>query len=219
MKLPYPLRRTRVKICGLTRAQDAIDAVSFGADAIGLVFYRPSPRFIEIEKAQEVVKALPAFVTVVALFVDASPSEVQAVLDRVNIGLLQFHGDESPEYCESFQKPYIKAFRMRPDLDLDAAFKAYRGACGFLLDAWHPDEKGGTGERFDWARVPKNMTESLILAGGLLPENVAEAMETVRPFGLDVSSGVETQKGIKNAEKMSAFFHEVYQFDYRQFSE
>lgn len=190
-------------------------AVRLGADAIGLVFYPASPRNVSVAAAREITAALPAFVTVVGLFVDETGTRVREVLDGVRIDLIQFHGDEAPAYCASFGRPYIKALRMRAEFDLPAAMAAHAGASGFLLDAWHPDAKGGTGSRFDWSLIPERYAGALILAGGLEPGNVAEALATVRPYALDVSSGVETAKGIKDAGKMAAFLKEVQQFDYR----
>lgn len=211
---PYPSRRTRVKICGLTRPGDARDAVLLGADAIGLVFYPPSARYVNPEQAAAIVAALPPFVTVVGLFVDAEPTWVRDILARVRVDLLQFHGDEAPDYCGSFGRTWIKALRMAPGLDLAGTLASYPGAAGFLVDAWHPDAKGGTGERFDWKRVPANLAGRLILAGGLTPDNVLEALRQLRPYALDVSSGVEAAKGIKDAGRMAAFLNTVHHFDY-----
>lgn len=219
MKIPYLSRKTRVKICGFTRPDDAVAAANLGADAIGLVFYPPSPRHVDVDRAQSIVAALPPFVTVVGLFVDEETAGVQRILERVHIDLIQFHGDEGPDYCAGFGKPYIKALRMRPGLDLPAAMKAHEGASGFLLDAWHPDAKGGTGSRFDWSLIPEDRAGSLILAGGLEPGNVGEALRTVRPYAVDVSSGVEAAKGIKDAGKMAAFLNEVQQFDYSHYAD
>ncbi|MGZ8242728.1 MAG: phosphoribosylanthranilate isomerase [Methylomagnum sp.] len=209
------IRRTRVKICGFTRPADAVAAVRMGADAIGLVFYPPSPRHVSVEIARAIVTALPPFVTVVGLFVDEDPETVLGVLDQVRIDLLQFHGDEDPAYCTAFAKPYIKALPMKPGVDLAATMAAHGKASGFLLDAWHPDAMGGTGSRFDWNLIPPEHADALILAGGLEPGNVAEALRTVRPYALDVSSGVEAAKGIKDADKMAAFLTEVQRFDYQ----
>jgi len=218
-KIPYLFRRTRVKICGFTRPQDALAAVRLGADALGLVFYPPSPRHVGIEQARAIVAGLPPFVTVVALFVDAAAARVAEVLGAVRIDLLQFHGDEDAGYCGAFAKPYLKAIRMRPGLDLAGAMAQYREASGILLDAWHPDAQGGTGERFDWDLVPAESARTLTLAGGLAPGNVAEALRTVRPYALDVSSGVEAGKGIKDAAKMAAFIQAVHLFDSNQYAD
>jgi phosphoribosylanthranilate isomerase len=216
VKIPYPPHRTRVKICGLTRPEDAAAAAGLGADALGLVFYAPSPRHVHIERARAVIAAVPPFVTIVGLFVDEDPQTVREVLRAVRIDLIQFHGDEPPDYCEGFGKPYIKAIRMRPDLDPAQLMAEHRAASGFLLDAWQADAKGGTGHCFDWERVPPECAGSFILAGGLEPGNVAAALAAARPYALDVSSGVEAAKGVKDAGKMAAFLREVQQFDVRQ---
>ncbi len=206
--------RTRVKICGFTRDEDARTAAMLGVDAIGLVFYPASPRNVNVKQAQVIVEALPPFVTVVGLFVDERPEAVQAVLNQVRIDLLQFHGEESPDYCESFSRAYIKAIRMRPGVDLLKLASDYGSACGLLLDADDPSCKGGTGTSFDWAMIPAGCPLPVILAGGLKPENVGAALGQVRPYGLDVSSGVEAAKGIKDKDKMAAFLKEVQDFDH-----
>lgn len=185
-----------------------------GADAIGLVFYPPSPRHVAVSLAAELVAALPPFVTVVGLFVDPEERQVRDVLDHVRIDLLQFHGDESASLCECFGKPWIKALRVRPDLDFSSVMAGYAGADGFLLDAWRPDAMGGTGHSFDWTLIPPDRADSVILAGGLTPANVTEALRAVRPYALDVSSGVESdEKGIKDLARMAAFLEEVHRFD------
>jgi phosphoribosylanthranilate isomerase len=205
--------RTRVKICGITRVEDALAAAGAGADAIGLVFYARSPRAVAIEQARAIVAALPPFVSVVGLFVDARPEAVRAVLDALPIDLLQFHGDECSADCSGFGRPYLKAISMRADLDVNAYARAYPDAAGFLLDAHQDGVPGGTGQRFDWAQVPRDFERPLILAGGLEPGNVAAAIRRVRPYGVDVSSGVELSKGIKDAAKISAFLTEVQRVD------
>lgn len=210
---PYRHPRTRVKICGFTRPADALTAVQLGADALGLVFYPPSPRAVSIEQAQAIVATLPPFVTVVGLFVDATAEEIREVLAAVRIDLLQFHGDEPAANCRGFGKPYIKAIRMAAEVDLAALARTYHDAAGLLLDAWHADAKGGTGQAFDWSRIPAQCPLPIVLAGGLHPGNVAQALATARPYALDVSSGVESAKGIKDAAKMAAFLNEVYQFE------
>ncbi len=197
--------RTRVKICGFTRVDDAVAAASLGADAIGLVFYPPSPRNVGIEQAAAIVQALPAFVTVVGLFVDAEPNWIREVLAGVRIDCLQFHGDESAQACRMYGKSYIKAIRMRPDIELSTLEAEYADAAGLLLDAYHPGMQGGTGSGFDWERIPSQRSMPMILAGGLSPENVGLAVQQVRPYALDVSSGVESGKGIKDALKMAEF--------------
>lgn len=206
--IPHPLR-TRVKICGLTRSEDAQIAGHLGADALGLVFYPPSPRNVSLEQAKAIVAGLPAFVTVVGLFVDATPDQVRATREAVRLDLLQFHGDEPPEYCRSFGAPYLRAVRMRESVDISALARDYRDAAGLLLDAWHPEEKGGTGLSFDWARAREACALPIVLAGGLTPDNVAQAIRIARPYAVDVSSGVEATKGVKDAEKMAAFLREV----------
>lgn len=205
--------RTRVKICGFTRVQDAVIAASMGVDALGLVFYPPSPRNVEIEQAADIVKALPPFTSVVALFVDENEQRVRQVLDSVPIDLIQFHGDEAADYCRLFNRPYVKAIQMRDKVDLQDLAHQYHDASGFLLDAYHPDAKGGTGLCFNWDLIPATCSKPIILAGGLEPKNVKQAVETVKPYAVDVSSGVEAGKGIKDAEKMTVFVNEVYEGD------
>ncbi|MGY6214742.1 phosphoribosylanthranilate isomerase [Methylolobus aquaticus] len=212
----YPWQRTRVKICGLTQPGDAEQAVALGADAIGLVFYPPSPRAVDIDRAQAVLAAVGPFVTVVGLFVNATWHEVNGVLSNVRIDLLQFHGDESPEYCASFRKPYVRALQMAPDIDLVAEFARFPDAQALLLDAYHGDIRGGTGQAFDWQRAVAPPGRRLILAGGLNPDNVGQALEVARPYAVDVSSGVESAKGIKDAARIARFLTEVYDFDQRQ---
>jgi phosphoribosylanthranilate isomerase len=204
--------RTRVKICGLTRPEDVRVTVEAGADAVGLVFYPPSPRLISLERARELRDAVPAFVTTVALFVNPSREEVQQVLDGVRPGLLQFHGEETPGFCEQFGLPFIKACRVKPGVDLLEYLRPFSGAAGWLLDS-HVEEYGGVGERFDWSLIPSQRGRPLILSGGLAPGNVGEAVRRYRPWGVDVSSGVESAKGIKDAAKIAAFIAEVRHAD------
>lgn len=201
--------RTRVKICGITRPEDGVAAGRCGADAIGLVFYAPSPRAVSIEQAQAITQALPPFVTVVGLFVNALPDEIQRVIGQVRLDLLQFHGDEAPADCARYAKPYIKALRVGPTTDVHAAARAYASAQGVLLDAQVDGIPGGTGQTFDWTRVPRDLHQPIILAGGLTPENVAQAIRTVQPYAVDVSGGVEASKGIKDAVKIAQFIKEV----------
>lgn len=201
--------RTRVKICGITNPQDAHEAVHHGADALGLVFYPPSPRFITIDQAREVVRGLPPFVTVVGLFVNANRDEIGQVLSKVRIDLLQFHGDESPDDCFGHARPYIKVVRMREGIDLRAEQQRYSRASGLLLDTYRKDVPGGTGAVFDWDSIPVDMAGSIILAGGLNPDNIESAIQRVRPYAVDVSGGVERKQGIKDAEKISAFMRGV----------
>lgn len=205
--------RTRVKICGITRVDDALDVVASGADAIGLVFYEPSPRNVSVERAKEIAAAVPAFVTVVALFVDPSEEQVQRVLNHVRIDLIQFHGDEDNDFCSRFQRPFIKAIRVRQASDVVASCVRFPGALAILLDSYKPGVPGGTGETFDWSLVPETLPKPIILAGGLEPSNVADAIQQVRPFAVDISGGVEATKGIKDHGKMTEFVKEVYRVD------
>lgn len=200
--------RTRVKICGITRQQDADFAADSGADAIGLVFYPPSPRAISIAQAQNITKGLAPFVTKVALFVDPDVADVSRCLDAVSVDIIQFHGDETPEFCSQFGKPYIKAVRMKPDTDLAQLAEAYASADALLLDTYQPGVPGGTGTTFDWSLISQ-IDKPIILAGGLKTDNVAEAIKQVQPFAVDVSGGVEVEKGIKSHDKISAFMREV----------
>ncbi len=204
---------TRVKICGITRIEDALAAAAAGADAIGLVFYERSPRHVDLVQARAIVRALPPFVGSVALFVDPAPEAVRAVLDGVRPDLLQFHGDEPPPFCRGFGVPWLKAARVRPGVDLLQYAALYADACGLLLDAWHESAHGGTGERFDWSLIPRRLPLPVILAGGLGPGNVAEAVRAVRPWAVDVSSGVEQARGIKDAARIQAFMKEVRNAD------
>lgn len=201
--------RARVKICGITRVEDGLAAAYAGADAIGLVFAPQSPRRVTLAQAMGIARALPPFVSTVALFVNAETAEVEAVREGLRPDLLQFHGDETPEYCASFGVPYIKAVRVRPGLDLLQFEAAYGMARGLLLDAYHPQRHGGTGERFDWNLIPEGLSKPVILAGGLTPDNVAQAVRQVRPWAVDVSSGVEASPGIKDAAAIGRFIQEV----------
>lgn len=195
----------RVKICGITRVEDALAAAAAGADAIGLVFYAKSPRAVDIEQARVILAALPPFVTTVGLFVDAERSELERILASVPLDLLQFHGDESVQQCEAFGRPYIKALRVKAGDDIAAQVARYPSAQGILLDAYVEGVPGGTGEAFDWSLIPQTLSKPLILAGGLRPDNVAEAVSRVRPYAVDVSGGVEASKGVKDVEKVDAF--------------
>ena len=205
--------RTRVKICGITRAQDAEAAAGQGADAIGLVFYRPSPRCVTLERARQIVAATPAFVATVAVFVNPSRDEVETVIRECGVTLLQFHGDEPPDFCAGFSRPYIKAARIRPDLDLLKYLSPHAAARAWMLDAFHEDLWGGTGGAFDWSLVPRSAAKPVILSGGLTADNVAEAVRRVRPYAVDVSTGVEGSKGIKDAAKIAAFIGAVRRED------
>lgn len=200
---------TRVKICGITRVQDGLDAVRFGAHAIGLVFYAPSPRAVTLDQARAIVDALPPFVTAVGLFVNADAEVVRATLAAVPLQLLQFHGDETPEYCAAFGVPYLKAVRVRPGVDLLQYAQQFHGARGLLLDAYVEGVRGGTGATFDWALIPHSLPLPVVLSGGLDADNVEAAVRAVRPWAVDVSSGVESAKGIKDAAKIEAFMNGV----------
>ncbi|RRV28932.1 phosphoribosylanthranilate isomerase [Pseudomonas sp. o96-267] len=199
----------RSKICGITRIEDALAAVAAGADAIGLVFYGKSPRAVGVGQAAAILQALPPFVTTVGLFVDMPRDQLQQLLQRLPLDLLQFHGDESPADCEGHGRPYIKALRVRPGEDVAAAMAPYSGARGILLDTFVEGVPGGTGASFDWSLVPENAAKPIILAGGLDAGNVAEAIRQVRPYAVDVSGGVEASKGIKDAGKIHAFVQAV----------
>ncbi len=200
---------TRIKICGITRPDDASLCARLGADAIGLVFYPRSPRNVTLEQARAVVAALPPFVSVVALFVDPTAEEVDAVLQALPVDVLQFHGDESPAFCRSFRRPYLKAVRVRPGLDLVECARQFHDARGLLCDAFVAGQPGGTGSTFDWKLIPADLPLPLILSGGLEPGNIADAVRTTRPAAVDVSSGVEAAKGIKDAAKIAAFISGV----------
>jgi phosphoribosylanthranilate isomerase len=205
--------RTRVKICGITRAEDARAAADLGADAIGLVFYAASPRSVGAEQARAIAAAVPPFVTIVGLFVNPAQEQVEAALRACSLGLLQFHGDEAPDFCSRFGLPYVKAARVRADADLVQSMSPYQAARGWLLDAYHEQLYGGTGEAFDWKLIPRDLARPVILSGGLTPENVGAAVRLVRPWAVDVSSGVETAKGIKDAAKIAAFISGVKNAD------
>lgn len=207
--LAFADMRTRVKFCGITRCEDAIQAASLGADAIGLVFYPRSPRAVSPRQARAIVQALPPFVTVVGLFVDAAPSDIQRVLEIVPLDTLQFHGDEAPENCGCYGRPYVKAIRMSAEVDLLGLTQTYKDASALLLDAYRPGMPGGTGQTFDWDRIPRALPKTIILAGGLTPGNAAHAVAKVRPYAVDVSGGVEQMKGMKDAAKMAAFIRGV----------
>jgi phosphoribosylanthranilate isomerase len=212
-KFSYHFMRTRVKICGFTRVEDAVCAARLGVDAIGLVFYAPSPRNVDIEQAIKIVNALPAFVSVVALFVDEQEARIREVLELVPIDCLQFHGDEPPEACRLYGKRYIKAVRVQEGIDIARLAGHYHDAVGLLLDAYHPGAKGGTGSQFDWELIPDQCSLPVILAGGLDIDNARKAVQAVKPYALDVSSGVEEKKGIKDALKMATFIREVNEGD------
>jgi phosphoribosylanthranilate isomerase len=204
--------RTRIKVCGITRIQDARAAAEAGADAIGLVFYPPSPRYLAAERAVEIRDALPPFVQTVALFVNPDAAQVAQVIGRVRPALLQFHGEETPGFCAQFGMPFVKACRVRPGVDALEYLRPFSRAAAWLFDSYVP-EYGGAGESFDWSLVPAASERPVILSGGLARENVAEAIRRVRPWGVDVSSGVEAAKGIKDAARIAAFIAEVRNAD------
>ena len=204
--------RTRVKICGLTRPVDARAAAQAGADAIGLVFYPPSPRFLSTERAVEIRDALPPFVQTVALFVNPDAAQVAQVIGRVKPAMLQFHGDETPEFCAHFGMPYVKAARVKAGVDLLEYLRPFSTAAAWLLDSFVA-EYGGVGERFDWSLAPQKLERPLILSGGLDVSNVGEAIRRLRPWGVDVSSGVESAKGVKDPARIAAFIAEVRNAD------
>lgn len=219
--MSHPHRRTRIKICGITDAHDAVEAARLGVDALGLVFYPPSKRVIDVSRALRVREAVPAFVQLVGLFVNPTRDEVEKVLRAMPELVLQFHGDESAEFCASFGRPYLKALPMgtsktgtpeseRVDVrvDVQASVQTHPQAAGFLLDSHAPGAVGGTGEVFDWSTIP-TVDRPLILAGGLNPKNVADAVQKVRPWAVDVSSGVESAPGRKDFSKMAEFVDEV----------
>ncbi|HSH73062.1 MAG TPA: phosphoribosylanthranilate isomerase [Methylophilaceae bacterium] len=201
--------RTRVKICGITRVEDALSAVAQGADAIGLVFYAKSPRNVSLEQAAEIVASLPAFVSAVGLFVDSEPEQIRLTLSKVRLDLLQFHGDETPAQCRQYAVPYMKAIRVQADTNLLQYALDYHDAKAMLLDTYTEGAAGGTGQVFDWTLIPKNMSLPIVLAGGLNAENVSAAIRQVQPYAVDVSGGVEITKGIKDADKIAAFMRGV----------
>jgi len=200
---------TRIKICGITRPEDGQAAARAGADAIGLVFEPRSPRIVSAERALAVIRALPPFVKVVGLFVNADAGQIRDILGRVPLDLLQFHGDEPPDFCRIFSRPYLKAIHMREGIDVRSMVGRYSDAAAVLLDTHHGELAGGTGERFDWSRIPAALGKPLVLAGGLTPGNVGAAIREVHPYAVDVSSGVEQAKGIKDAGKIAAFVDAV----------
>ena len=199
----------RIKICGITRIEDALAAIAAGADALGFVFYARSPRAVTPAQASAIIAALPPFVTTVGLFVDMPRAELTRLLSQVPLDLPQFHGDEGPDDCASYGRPYIKALRVKAGDDVAAAIARYPAASGILLDTFVAGTPGGTGEAFDWSLVPQDAAKPLILAGGLTPENVADAVRQVRPYAVDVSGGVEASKGIKDAAKIQAFIQQA----------
>ncbi len=202
--------RTRVKICGITRIEDAQEAVNAGADAIGLIFYAKSPRNVSLAEAAEIVAGLPAFISTVGLFVDPAPEEVHQVLQSLRLDILQFHGDETPEQCRQYGLPYMKAVRVQAGTNLLQYATRYSDAKALLLDAYAEGVAGGTGRTFDWNLIPTGLPQRVVLAGGLNAANVGAAIRQVHPYAVDVSGGVEREKGIKDAEKIAAFMRGVF---------
>ena len=203
------MSRTRVKICGITNLEDAKSAISAGADAIGFVFYEKSPRYIAVDTAEHIVKNCAPFINFVGLFVDADEGDVKDVLERVAIDTLQFHGQESEQACAIYNRPYIKAIRMAENIDLPEQCQRYRSAVGLLLDTYVKDVPGGTGLSFNWDLIPNDLEKPIILAGGLNETNVREAVNQVQPYAVDVSGGVEKEKGIKDTVKIKKFIREA----------
>jgi phosphoribosylanthranilate isomerase len=206
------MRKTRIKICGIRRVEDAMHAAQAGADAIGLIFYAPSPRAVTLQQAIAVRDALPPFMSTVALFVNAARSDVNEVCESLNPSLLQFHGDEDRDYCASFSRPYLKAIRVGASMKADDLVQLqieFSTAKALLLDTLSVGQYGGTGESFNWDVIPKSLREKIVLSGGLTPANVGEALRKIRPWAVDVSSGVESEKGIKDPEKILAFMSAV----------
>jgi phosphoribosylanthranilate isomerase len=199
----------RSKVCGITRIEDALLAIAAGADALGFVFYPQSPRAVTMEQARTIIAALPPFVTTVGLFVNADRAELNKLLEFLPLDLLQFHGDETANDCSGYQRPYIKALRVKPDDDIAQLVAPYMQASGILLDTFVPGVPGGTGATFDWSLVPHNLAKPIILAGGLTAQNVAAAIAQVQPYAVDVSGGVEAAKGIKDGAKVEAFLRAV----------
>ena len=216
MICPASLKRTRVKICGFTHVEQAQFAAQMGVDALGLVFYPPSPRAIDSTQAQAIIRSLPPFVTIVALFVNETAERINQILKQTGADMIQFHGDESPEFCRAFARPFIKAIRVQEDTDIIAESKRYTGARGLLLDAWHPNSHGGTGIQFNWNQIPEQCALPLILAGGLTPDNIQQALQTSQLDTVDISSGVEFAKGQKSPKKISIFLQQIKQFDQTQ---
>lgn len=203
------MTHTRIKICGITSAEHAQVAADCGADAIGLVFYAKSPRCVSAQQAAGIVAALPPFISVVGLFVDELPAEIERILSAVPIDVLQFHGDESAEFCKQFARPWIKALRVKPETDVSALCGEYGDSRGMLLDAWLEGVPGGTGNTFDWQLAAGSLPAPIVLAGGLNENNIAAAMATVQPAAVDVSGGVESAPGIKDANKIRRFVSAV----------
>jgi phosphoribosylanthranilate isomerase len=207
------MKRTRVKICGITRQEDAWAAIDAGADALGFVFYAPSPRAVTAAQAQAIIKSLPPYISKVGLLVNAPVAEVQQLVATTALDCLQFHGDEQADYCEKFNLPYYKAIRVKPELNLIQCELDFASASALLLDTFSEKAVGGTGQTFDWSLIPAGLQKPVILAGGLNPDNVTQALQQVQPYAVDVSGGVEAQKGIKSQQKIAAFMQLVVAHD------
>ena len=201
--------RIRTKICGITRLEDAKASVHAGCDALGFVFYKDSPRYIALDAFKVIVKELPPFVTKTGLFVNADPAEIEEAIQSGLVNVLQFHGDETPDFCRQFNFPYIKAVAVSPSVDLIQYAKDFYDAEALLLDTYHEHLKGGIGQTFDWNLIPQSLSKPIVLAGGLTVDNVKEAIKKVKPYAVDVSGGVEESKGIKNSLKIQAFIKET----------
>jgi len=201
--------RVRVKYCGITTVENAVFAARLAVDAIGLVFYSKSPRAVDVVQASQIIAALPPFVSAVGLFVNPTESEVEQIITKIPLNMLQFHGDEPEKFCNKFSLPYMKAVRMAPNVDVQTEIERYNTASGILLDSYHEKQAGGTGEKFDWSRVPDSSAMPIILAGGLSAANINEAITKTHPYAVDVSSGIESSKGVKDNAKMQQFMNEV----------
>jgi phosphoribosylanthranilate isomerase len=204
---------TRIKICGVTRAQDAWTCAASGADAIGLVFYAGSSRAVTVDQAADIVAAVPPFVSVVALFVDEPIVSIERIINTLPIDVIQFHGDESPEFCQQFGRPWIKALRVKPGLDVVEECRRFSKARGVLLDSWQAGVPGGTGKTFDWRLAPRTLALPVVLAGGLTPNNVGDGIRVLQPAAVDVSGGVEVSSGLKDAKKIRQFIAAVHAAD------
>jgi phosphoribosylanthranilate isomerase len=208
-----PAIRTRVKICGITRVEDGAAAVAQGADALGFVLWKKSARHVEPARMAAIAREMPAFVSIVAVFVNPTHEDVQAAIDCWPAATLQFHGEEPPAFCAGFARPWMKTVRARTGLDLVEWLAPYRAASAWLIDAFHDQLYGGTGKRFDWSLVPRSLSRPMVLSGGLSADNVGEAIERLRPYAVDVSTGVERDKGIKDPDKIASFFATVREAD------
>ena len=213
LQLDSPVLHTRIKICGITRVEDALAAAQAGADAIGLVFYASSPRAVSVETAREIVANLPPFITAVGLFVNETAAEIERIYDRARLDLLQLHGNETPQFCAGLGVPFLKALRVKPGDDVAQLMNPWDDARSILLDAYKEGVPGGTGEVFDWSQVPRSLAARIVLAGGLTPDNVYSAVQETQVAAVDVSGGVEAGPGLKSSEKIAAFVAAVRSAD------